>query len=85
LDKNPRVIQDEFNPAPRLSHPSGRILPLHSTARPIGGRQKWGKVMKIVIIGGTGLISTKLASRLREKGHDVLQASPSTGVNTLRK
>jgi nucleoside-diphosphate-sugar epimerase len=44
-----------------------------------------GKVMKIVITGGTGLIGTKLASRLREKGHDVLQASPSTGVNTLRK
>jgi uncharacterized protein YbjT (DUF2867 family) len=44
-----------------------------------------GEVMKIVIIGGTGLISTKLASRLGEKGHDLLQASPSTGVNTLRK
>jgi uncharacterized protein YbjT (DUF2867 family) len=41
--------------------------------------------MKIVVIGGTGLISTKLASRLREKGHDVLQASPSAGVNTLRR
>jgi uncharacterized protein YbjT (DUF2867 family) len=41
--------------------------------------------MKIVIIGGTGLISTKLAGRLREKGHDVLQASPSTGINTLRR
>jgi uncharacterized protein YbjT (DUF2867 family) len=39
--------------------------------------------MKIVIIGGTGLIGTKLASRLREKGHNVLQASPSTGVNTI--
>lgn len=39
--------------------------------------------MKIVIIGGTGLIGTKLASRLREKGHDVLQASPSTGVDTI--
>jgi nucleoside-diphosphate-sugar epimerase len=44
-----------------------------------------GEVMKIVIIGGTGLIGTKLASRLREKGRDVPQASPSTGANTLRK
>jgi hypothetical protein len=85
LDKNPRVIQGQFNPVARLSHPSGRIVPLHSTARPIGGRQKWGKVMKIVITGGTGLIGTKLASRLREKGHNVLQASPSTGVDTLRR
>jgi len=39
--------------------------------------------MKIVIIGGTGLIGSKLAIRLREKGHDVLQASPRTGVNTI--
>ncbi len=38
--------------------------------------------MKIVIIGGTGLIGTKLASRLRAKGHEVLQASPRTGVDT---
>jgi uncharacterized protein YbjT (DUF2867 family) len=42
-----------------------------------------GKVMKIVIIGGTGLIGTKLASRLRQKGHEVIAASPSTGVNTI--
>src|ERR687891_2909872 len=39
--------------------------------------------MKIVVIGGTGLIGTKLVSRLREKGHDVLPASPNSGVNTL--
>jgi uncharacterized protein YbjT (DUF2867 family) len=39
--------------------------------------------MKIVIIGGSGLIGSKLASRLREKGQDVLAASPNTGVNTL--
>jgi uncharacterized protein YbjT (DUF2867 family) len=39
--------------------------------------------MKIVIIGGTGLIGTKLASRLREKGHNVLQASSRTGVNAI--
>lgn len=39
--------------------------------------------MKIVIIGGTGLIGTKLASKLRQKGHDVSPAAPSTGVNTI--
>lgn len=39
--------------------------------------------MKIVVIGGTGLIGTKLASRLRQKGHDVIPAAPSTGVNTI--
>jgi uncharacterized protein YbjT (DUF2867 family) len=41
------------------------------------------KVMKIVIIGGTGLIGRKLASKLRQKGHDVVPASPRTGVNTI--
>ncbi|EPE94158.1 SDR family oxidoreductase [Rhizobium grahamii] len=39
--------------------------------------------MKIVIIGGTGLIGTKVAALLRDQGHDVLQSAPSTGVNTL--
>jgi uncharacterized protein YbjT (DUF2867 family) len=39
--------------------------------------------MKIVIIGGTGLIGTKLAGKLRQKGHDVVPAAPSTGVNTI--
>ena len=39
--------------------------------------------MKIVIIGGTGLIGSKLVARLREQGHDALAAAPNTGVNTL--
>jgi uncharacterized protein YbjT (DUF2867 family) len=39
--------------------------------------------MKIVIIGGSGLIGKKLSQKLRDKCHDVLAASPSTGVNTI--
>src|SRR5688572_11824759 len=39
--------------------------------------------MKIVVIGGTGLIGTKLVKLLREKGHEALAASPSSGVNTI--
>jgi uncharacterized protein YbjT (DUF2867 family) len=39
--------------------------------------------MKIVVIGGTGLIGTKVVKRLREQGHEVVAASPSTGVNTI--
>jgi len=39
--------------------------------------------MKIVVIGGTGLIGTKLAGKLRERGHEVIQAAPSSGVNTV--
>jgi uncharacterized protein YbjT (DUF2867 family) len=39
--------------------------------------------MKIVVIGGTGLIGSKLVEKLRDAGHDPLAASPDTGVNTL--
>jgi uncharacterized protein YbjT (DUF2867 family) len=39
--------------------------------------------MKLVIIGGTGLIGSKLVSKLREHGHEAVPASPDTGVNTL--
>jgi uncharacterized protein YbjT (DUF2867 family) len=39
--------------------------------------------MKIVVIGGTGLIGSKLVDKLRELGHQAVPASPDTGVNTL--
>jgi len=39
--------------------------------------------MKIVIIGGTGLIGSKLVAKLGEHGHEAVAAAPSTGVNTL--
>lgn len=39
--------------------------------------------MKIVVIGGTGLIGSKLVKKLGEHGHEALAASPDTGVNTL--
>ena len=41
--------------------------------------------MKIVVIGGSGLIGSKLVKNLRERGHDVLAASPSTGVNSITR
>jgi uncharacterized protein YbjT (DUF2867 family) len=39
--------------------------------------------VKIVVIGGSGLIGSKLVELLRERGHEVVAASPNTGVNTL--
>jgi uncharacterized protein YbjT (DUF2867 family) len=39
--------------------------------------------MKIVVIGGTGLIGSKLVAALRQRGQEVLAASPESGVNTL--
>jgi uncharacterized protein YbjT (DUF2867 family) len=39
--------------------------------------------MKIVVIGGTGLIGSKAVANLRQKGHEVTAAAPNTGVNTI--
>lgn len=39
--------------------------------------------MKVVVIGGTGLIGTKVVAILRQRGHEVVPASPATGVNTI--
>jgi uncharacterized protein YbjT (DUF2867 family) len=42
-----------------------------------------GVIMKIVIIGGTGLIGSKVVLKLRDQGNEAVPAAPNTGVNTL--
>jgi uncharacterized protein YbjT (DUF2867 family) len=42
-----------------------------------------GEVMKIVVIGGTGLIGSKVVANLKQKGHEAIAAAPNTGVNTI--
>jgi NAD(P)-dependent dehydrogenase (short-subunit alcohol dehydrogenase family) len=49
----------------------------------IAGDYRKGSRMKIVVIGGSGLIGKKLVNKLRERGHEALAASPPSGVNTL--
>jgi uncharacterized protein YbjT (DUF2867 family) len=53
----------------------------------IPGEMPWSRIkeriMKIVVIGGTGLIGSKLVNKLREQGHEAVAASPNSGVNTL--
>jgi uncharacterized protein YbjT (DUF2867 family) len=39
--------------------------------------------MKIVVIGGTGLIGSKVVSKLTQLGHEAVAAAPNTGVNTI--
>lgn len=39
--------------------------------------------MKIVVIGGSGLIGSRLVPKLRERGHEAVAASPKSGVNTI--
>ena len=38
--------------------------------------------MKIVVIGGTGLIGSKVVANLKRKGHEAIAAAPNTGVDT---
>src|ERR1700738_3434410 len=42
-----------------------------------------GEFMKIVVIGGTGLIGSKVVEKLKQKGHEAIAAAPNTGVNTI--
>src|SRR5579862_4755946 len=53
----------------------------------IACEKQWSRmketIMKIVVIGGTGLIGSKLVNKLREHGHEAIAAAPNTGVNTL--
>src|SRR5262245_33318676 len=53
---------------------------LQASARGVGKREY---TMKIVVIGGTGLIGSKTIPILRQGGHEVVAASPNTGVNTI--
>jgi uncharacterized protein YbjT (DUF2867 family) len=61
---------------------SSMLTPLVRTS-PYWQRKHREKDMKIVVIGGTGLIGSKLVDKLRQLGHDVLAASPNSGVNTI--
>jgi uncharacterized protein YbjT (DUF2867 family) len=59
-------------------------VPCSAIVNGAGGRRILGRsIMKIVVIGGSGLIGTKLVQLLRDRGHDVVAASRSSGVNTL--
>src|SRR5690349_16208260 len=46
------------------------------------GRQTKETLVKVVVIGGTGLIGSKLVTMLREHGHEAVAAAPNTGINT---
>jgi uncharacterized protein YbjT (DUF2867 family) len=48
-----------------------------------GTREIEVAIVKIVVIGGSGLIGSRLVTKLREQGHEAIAASPKSGVNTL--
>jgi len=84
LDKKPRKIQPQLKPVARHFRSKQRtLLPATFKNKAIEGLEIEERIMKIVVIGGTGLIGTKLAGKLRQRGHEVVPASPRTGVNTI--
>jgi uncharacterized protein YbjT (DUF2867 family) len=62
------------------THSTSHLLALDSLS-PLFTNER--QAMKIVVIGGSGLIGSKLVTRLDEDGHDAVAASPDSGVNTL--
>jgi uncharacterized protein YbjT (DUF2867 family) len=62
--------------------PEGNLSPRRLQTVAVAERRKR---MKIVVIGGTGLIGSKLVKQLRDRGHDALAAAPNTGVNTITR
>src|SRR5262249_31079106 len=85
-----RMLRNSSSPRRRKSEREPRAVargPLvgvrvRSTAL-ISGRHSRRSFMKIVVIGGSGLIGKKLIPLLRERGHEAVSASPSSGVNTI--
>jgi uncharacterized protein YbjT (DUF2867 family) len=55
----------------------------HPSSDRLSSRAEGTSTMKLVIIGGTGLIGSKLVVRLRKEGHEAVAASPGTGVNSI--
>ena len=52
-------------------------------AKASAAKTEGGTNMKIVVIGGTGLIGSRLVTKLKARGHEAIPASPNSGVNTL--
>jgi uncharacterized protein YbjT (DUF2867 family) len=60
----------------------GKTSHAQATTSRRSGHKKEG-IVKIIVIGGTGLIGSKVVTKLRESGFEAVAASPNTGVNTI--
>src|SRR5678815_2485126 len=67
----------------RESYPVLTDTEQEQPAEALAAKKEGGNNMKIVIIGGTGLIGSKLVTKLSTLGHEAVAAAPNTGVNTL--
>jgi hypothetical protein len=76
-----RSVLHRFSMSFRRSDESAAVRPFW---RARSCRNEQGRlIMRIVVIGGTGLVGSKLVHVLTDHGHDAVAAAPSTGVNTL--
>jgi uncharacterized protein YbjT (DUF2867 family) len=78
-----RKAECETRKAKESEKAAGPTLQFGRIARHCSNQNGARNKMKIVVIGGTGLIGAKVVSNLRRRGLEVVAASPSTGVNTL--
>jgi len=58
-------------------------MPLAANSRNDPDVHKRSRIVKIVVIGGTGLIGSKVVAKLSEHGHEAVPASPRLGINTI--
>jgi uncharacterized protein YbjT (DUF2867 family) len=70
-------------PVTRLTRLQGTVFVRLTEDRHGGTPKIEVAIMKIVVIGGTGLIGSKLVIKLRERGHEAIAASPNSGVNSI--
>jgi uncharacterized protein YbjT (DUF2867 family) len=79
--EKPRSVGHPEIQTQRLRHPPVFVRLTEDTH---GGTPKIEEaIMKIVVIGGSGLIGSKLVTKLREQGHEAIAASPKSGVNSI--
>jgi uncharacterized protein YbjT (DUF2867 family) len=93
--RKPRIDQSRRSITPLKRGGIARVKIIQRKRRFLVGRRLRSRIvattpkmkgrytMKIVVIGGSGLIGSKLVPNLRERGHEAIAASPSSGVNTL--
>src|SRR5690242_6129063 len=72
-----------MTPAVLLPRSSSQPMSKVMVSKFSSGSTREGYIMKIVVIGGTGLIGSKSVAILRQGGHEVIAASPNSGVNTI--
>jgi len=81
---NTTTTKPDYIFGPRHQPPSSSFLPMQEIDRLWNHSIKKKEAnMKIVVIGGTGLIGSRVVNKLREHGHEPVAAAPNTGVNTL--